>query len=140
MVESWVLQGRITEWLQSSLGWASGSMLPSVRCGLEGALLSALADARRLPLHTLLAGCPVPSAGSPSGTAVNALLHCQGTPEERAGEAKHLVSQGYKTLKIKVKMRNVLLCCIEGDRLLLSDESLNFPLEVLCLPAAVQLF
>ena len=104
-----MFQGRLTEWLQSSLGWAAGSMLPSVRCGLEGALLSALADARRLPLHTLLAGCPLPSAGSPTGTAVNALLHCQGTPKERAEEAKHLVCQGYKTLKIKVKTMNVFL-------------------------------
>ena len=92
----------MTEWLQSSLGWAAGSMLPSVRCGLEGALLSALADARRLPLHALLAGCPLPTAGCPTGTAVNALLHCQGTPEERVQEAERLVRQGHKTLKIKV--------------------------------------
>ena len=108
-----LLQGRITDWLQSSLGWAVGTMLPSVRCGLEGALLSALADARHLPLHTLLAGCPLPSANSPAGTAVNGLLNCQGNPEERAQEAKHLVSQGYKTLKIKVYMRSLLLSCIK---------------------------
>ncbi len=106
-----LVQGRITEWLQYSLGWAAGSMLPSVRCGLEGALLSALADARCLPLHALLAGCPLPSAGGPAGTAVNALLHCQGSPEERAQEAKRWVSQGYKTLKIKVEMTSTL-CCI----------------------------
>ena len=110
-----LFQGRITEWLQASLGWAAGSTLPSVRCGLEGALLSALADARRLPLHALLAGCPLRSDGSPTGTAVNALLHCQGSPVERAEEAKHLVCQGYKTLKIKVQMISVLLCCIIKD-------------------------
>lgn len=101
------IQGRVTEWLHHNLGWAVGSMLPSVRSGLEGALLSALADARGVPLHALLAGCPLPTALAPAahnstGVAVNALLHSQGTPEERAAEAKHMVSQGYSTLKIKV--------------------------------------
>ena len=52
------VQGRVTEWLSSHLGWAAGSMLPSVRCGLEGALLSALAAARRQPLHALLTASP----------------------------------------------------------------------------------
>lgn len=78
-------------------------MLPSVRCGLEGALLSALADARRQPLHVLLAGSLLTSARSALGIAVNALLHSQGTPEERAAEARRLVCQGYKTLKVKVR-------------------------------------
>ena len=52
-----LVQGRVSEWLSSRLGWAAGSMLPSVRCGLEGALLSALAAARRQPLHALLTAC-----------------------------------------------------------------------------------
>ena len=107
------IQGRVTEWLHDNLGWAVGSMLPSVCSGLEGALLSALADARGVPLHALLAGCPLPTVLEPgahglTGVAVNALLHSQGFPEERAAEAKHMVSQGYSTLKIKVRYSSLL--------------------------------
>ena len=38
--------------------------------------------------------------------AVNALLHNQGTSQERATEAKALVHQGYSVLKIKVRLES----------------------------------
>ena len=38
------------------------------------------------------------------GVAVNALLHSQGTSQERAAEAEALVHQGYSVLKIKVRL------------------------------------
>lgn len=40
-----LLGGRLGAWLEQGLGVAPGSLLPSVRCGLETALLSALAQA-----------------------------------------------------------------------------------------------
>ena len=40
------------------------------------------------------------------GVAVNALLHSQGTSQERAAEAKALVHQGYSVLKIKVRLKS----------------------------------
>ena len=36
--------------------------------------------------------------------AVNALLHSQGTSQERAAEAKAFVHEGYSVLKIKVRL------------------------------------
>lgn len=73
-VVHWV-QGRVTEWLQSSLGWVPGAMLPSVRCGLEGALLSALAAARRCPLHALLAGLPMPGEFTFAAGVLDTISH-----------------------------------------------------------------
>lgn len=40
-----LLGGRLGSWLERGLGVAPASLLPSVRCGLEAALLSALAQA-----------------------------------------------------------------------------------------------
>ena len=42
-----LLGGRLGTWLQQGLGVAPDSLLPSVRCGLEAALLSAIAQASR---------------------------------------------------------------------------------------------
>ena len=41
------------------------------------------------------------------GVAVNALLHSQGTSQERAAEAKAFVHQGYSVLKIKVRLESI---------------------------------
>ena len=43
-----LLGGRLGAWLQQRLGVEPGSLLPSVRCGLEAALLSAIAQASGL--------------------------------------------------------------------------------------------
>ncbi len=47
-----LLQGQLGDWLAGQLGLPG--LLPSVRCGLEGALLSALSAARRVSLAELL--------------------------------------------------------------------------------------
>ena len=41
-----------------------------------------------------------------TGVAVNALLHSQGTSQERAAEAEALMHQGYNVLKIKVRLES----------------------------------
>ena len=85
------------------------SLYPSVRCGLEGALLTALTQAQRLPLSHLL----LPSAADQmqpqvigslqhdKPVLVNALLDCQDSIEGCVAEACQLVLQGYTALKLK---------------------------------------
>ena len=65
--------------------------------------------------------CHVEVAGQPegdriAGVAVNALLHSQGTSQERAAEAKALVHQGYTVLKMKVRLGNALRFTCQGAR------------------------
>ena len=46
-----LLGGRLADWLQQGLGVAPDTLLPSVRCGLEAAVLSAIAQASRRWQH-----------------------------------------------------------------------------------------
>lgn len=128
-------QGRMEEWLLDGVGVAAAGLLPSVRCGLEAALLSALAAAAGgTSLAALLepsdtrpnaAAAPQPAghgvgsalAGLESGggaldvagIAVCGLVDSCETPEATAAAAAALVQQGYTTLKLKV-------CCMRGLR------------------------
>ena len=118
------MQGRISGWLQNTLGVHPSGVHPSVRCGLEGALLTALASARGQSLASLLgaaapdtpdggpdnfspseadlaAGSGVTSCGS---VAVNGLLDCAGKPQECAAEAATMAARGFRTLKMKVRL------------------------------------
>jgi len=103
-------QGRISEWLHGVVGVDPGNLYPSVRFGLEGALLTALAEQRDESMAGVL-GPPCENAGratqgsslhSGAGVQVNGLLECSGGPQEAAADAARLVRQGFKTLKIKV--------------------------------------
>ena len=82
---------------------------------MEGALLTALAQAHNLPLAKLLCRqeTPLPAisadpAQPPEAVLVNGLLDCCGTIEECAEEALAMVAQGYSALKVKVCCR---MCC-----------------------------
>lgn len=105
-----------------NLGQCGGGLPPSVRCGLEAALLSAVAAARGVPLASLLSGDRVSGsqeAASLFGTdeargldeaacslpaaAVNGLIACEGA-SACAAEAACLVAQGFTTLKMKVRV------------------------------------
>ena len=116
------VQGRISGWLQHTLGMHPSGIHPSVRCGLEGALLTALSAARGQSLASLLsAAAPdMPSrrpdshsglkADTPggsgvvfSGVEVNGLLACAGPPQECAAEAAAMAARGFRTLKMKVR-------------------------------------
>ena len=100
-----LLGGRLAAWMQHSLGLDPALLLPSVRCGLEAAQLSALAACHGLTLAQLLAG---PAAAAlPAVAGVNGLLDCQGTPEQAAAEAAALMAaQPYAALKLKVGRRD----------------------------------
>ena len=52
----------MSEWIQSQLGVDAGNLYPSVRSGLEGAVLMAIASAQGRPLSDLLAASMSESA------------------------------------------------------------------------------
>lgn len=91
------------------MGVDPASLYPSVRCGLEGALLTALAQAQGLPLSHVLLPSTVDQMqphilGSPQHdkpVLVNALLDCHNSIEGCVAEACQLVLQGYSALKLK---------------------------------------
>lgn len=98
--------GHVDRWLSQQLGVPPAQLLPSVRCALECALLTALASSHGVPLTQLLAG---PSAAQPDGgwagveVSVNGLLPGEGAPEALAAEAARVVREGgYTALKLKV--------------------------------------
>ncbi|WP_137181881.1 mandelate racemase/muconate lactonizing enzyme family protein [Roseomonas sp. AR75] len=67
-----------------------------LRCGVAAAWMSARAAAQRVPLSALIA----PDAHAAREVPVNGLV-TEKTPEEAAARAAVLVSQGYRTLKVK---------------------------------------
>ena len=106
-----MLQGRIGSWIKLELGLDPANLYPSVRCGLEGALLTALAQAHNIPLAKLLhrqdaplSTKPADPAQPPEAVLVNGLLDCCGTIEACTEEALKMVAQG-SALKVKV-------CCL----------------------------
>ena len=50
------LAGSLSTWIQTSLGFGDNALLPSVRSGLEFAILNLVAATRGVPLSALLLG------------------------------------------------------------------------------------
>lgn len=101
-------QGRTAAWLEACVGVDPANLYPSVRCGLEGALFTALAQAHSLPLSSLLLSSHAVSAQLHTECGqqdkvllVNALLDCSNSTEGCVAQACRLVSQGYTALKLK---------------------------------------
>ncbi|XP_051146167.1 protein PHYLLO, chloroplastic [Andrographis paniculata] len=101
-----LLNGSISSWIWSVLGIPPNSLFPSVRCGLETALLSALASKHGTSLLNILS----PGKEDPSGTSnavqICALIDSYGSPAETAFLASTLVAEGFNTIKIKVARRD----------------------------------
>jgi hypothetical protein len=114
-------QGRMSEWLHGVLGVDSSHLHPSVRFGLEGALLMAIAEHRAELLSRVLGAgcCEGERDGSDSdgriGVSINGLLDGSGSRREVAAEAARLAGQGHKTLKMKVRSRSFLLSTVSTD-------------------------
>ncbi|MCO5559536.1 hypothetical protein L7F22_013137 [Adiantum nelumboides] len=111
-----LLNGCFANWLSKSLGVMPETLFPSVRCGLEMAVLGALASANHCSFTDLLSGHNAPhyrkqhraqgsSQGDQRTTRICGLLDSCGTPAEMASSALQLVQQGFCTLKIKVARR-----------------------------------
>ena len=110
-------QGRMSDWLQEALGVDPRHLHPSVRFGLEGALLTALAAQRGESLSFVLGNGGGHTERDGSGSCehavvhVNALLDSSGSAREVAAEAARLAGQGFTALKIKVRDCDVFSGC-----------------------------
>ncbi|KAK1425534.1 hypothetical protein QVD17_20887 [Tagetes erecta] len=102
-----LLKGSISNWISTNLGIPPDSLLPSVRCGLEMAILNAIAAAEGSTMLNLLHPCAPKEECSTKSLNVKicALLDSDGTPEEVALLAAKLVEEGFTAIKLKVARR-----------------------------------
>ncbi|XP_047960192.1 protein PHYLLO, chloroplastic isoform X1 [Salvia hispanica] len=100
-----LLKGSFSSWIWNNLGIPPGSIFPSVRCGLEMAILSAIASRHGCSILDVLH----PSAGElskrSSPVQICALIDSYGSPMDTAFIASTLVAEGFTTIKIKVARR-----------------------------------
>ncbi len=87
------LRGEFAEWLDDV------SLLPSVRFGIEMALLNLLAACEKVPLARLLSGAPA------AWVSINGLL--DGAAEDMLAKAERLANGGYTAVKLKVARKAV---------------------------------
>ncbi|KAJ4846899.1 hypothetical protein Tsubulata_026226 [Turnera subulata] len=102
-----LLKGSFASWMWNNLGIPEDSIFPSVRCGLEMAILSVLAARQGSSLLNLLqqqSGKRETYSRS-SSVHICALIDSDGTPSEVADIAASLVQEGFNTIKLKVARR-----------------------------------
>jgi isochorismate synthase / 2-succinyl-5-enolpyruvyl-6-hydroxy-3-cyclohexene-1-carboxylate synthase / 2-succinyl-6-hydroxy-2,4-cyclohexadiene-1-carboxylate synthase / o-succinylbenzoate synthase len=87
------------------------SIFPSVKCGLEMAILNLLASQRKCSLFKVLSGCDLfcrdenvveYNQNSSASIQICALVDCNGSPMEVALGVAKLVAEGFTTFKLKV--------------------------------------
>eukprot|EP01018_Ginkgo_biloba_P037309 Gb_25073 [translate_table: standard] len=114
-----LLNDSFSSWIWRDIGIPACSLLPSVRCGLEMAVLNALAASRGCSIADLLLGSEK-ILNSPLGNddrentsekvssrvQICALLNSEEPPHEVACVAAKLVEQGFCTIKLKVARRS----------------------------------
>lgn len=111
-----LIEGSFSHWIWRSLGIPPSSLFPSVRCGMEMALLNAIAAGQDSCLSDLLAGCNITLQDTrhdqegtimkrPTGVQICALIDCDGSPKEVAHVVSQLVNEGFNTIKLKVARR-----------------------------------
>ncbi|CAA7053570.1 unnamed protein product [Microthlaspi erraticum] len=101
-----LLNGSISSWIWSELGITASSIFPSVRCGLEMALLSAMAVRHDSSLFGILRSQKEENGSAqPHSVQICALLDSEGTPSEVAYVARKLVEEGFSAIKLKVARR-----------------------------------
>jgi len=96
--------GGALRWAEEASGVPSASLGPSVRAGLEVALLTAAARTLGVPLARLLAaaaGAPAAGAAGAAGVAVCGLVS-ERDPARAAAEARRLAAEGFAAVKVKV--------------------------------------
>jgi isochorismate synthase/2-succinyl-5-enolpyruvyl-6-hydroxy-3-cyclohexene-1-carboxylate synthase/2-succinyl-6-hydroxy-2,4-cyclohexadiene-1-carboxylate synthase/O-succinylbenzoate synthase len=108
-----LLNGSFSDWFHTKLGVQPNTLHPSVRCGVEMAVLAALAESLSLSLSNLLMGRSLQKSKNKEtterakgGVKICALIESDGTPEEVADIAAAYVKQGFCTLKLKVARRS----------------------------------
>ncbi|CAJ1958883.1 unnamed protein product [Sphenostylis stenocarpa] len=102
-----LLKGSFSYWIWHELGIMPSSILPSVRCGLEMAILNAIADAKDSNMLNILH--PSIKEKNKSEKSLNvqicALIDSNGSPTEVANVAAKLIEEGFSAIKLKVARR-----------------------------------
>ncbi|KAL6529268.1 hypothetical protein OROGR_014891 [Orobanche gracilis] len=101
-----LLNNSVSSWIWNSLGIPPGSIFPSVRCGLETALLTAIASRQNSTLFDILDPAQEKSSEESSAVQICALIDSYGSPKDTAFLASNLVSEGFTAIKIKVARRD----------------------------------
>lgn len=101
-----ILKGSFTSWIWSNLGIMACSIFPSVRCGLEMAILNAIAVSQGSSFISMLQpGMINEEIYEKSSVKICALIDSNGTPTEVAYIASSLVEEGFTAIKLKVARR-----------------------------------
>ncbi|GFP95293.1 protein phyllo chloroplastic [Phtheirospermum japonicum] len=101
-----LLKCSFSSWIWNNLGIPPGSIFPSVRCGLEMALLSAIASRQNSTLLDIINPASEESSDKSSPVQICALIDSYGSPMETAFVASNLVAEGFTAIKIKVARRS----------------------------------
>ncbi|PIN25904.1 Isochorismate synthase [Handroanthus impetiginosus] len=102
-----LLKDSVSSWIWNSLGIPPGSIFPSVRCGLEMALLSAIASRHGSSVLDILHPEPEELSNKSSPVQICALIDSYGSPADTAFIASTLVGEGFTAIKIKVARANL---------------------------------
>ncbi|KAL6634634.1 hypothetical protein ACP70R_027305 [Stipagrostis hirtigluma subsp. patula] len=109
-----LLRGSFSNWIWTSLGIPPCSIFPSVKCGLEMAILNLLVSQRKYGLSEIVAGSDhlgrdrnvmEYNQNSSASIQICALVNSNGTPMEVALAVAKLVAEGFTTVKLKVGRR-----------------------------------
>ncbi|XP_021292917.1 protein PHYLLO, chloroplastic isoform X1 [Herrania umbratica] len=103
-----MLQSSFSSWIWKNLGIPACSLFPSVRCGLEMAILNAIAVSQGMSLLNILHPQRAKEGEKSerlSSVRICGLINSSGTPEEVACIANALVEEGFTAIKIKVARR-----------------------------------
>ncbi|RDX71618.1 Protein PHYLLO, chloroplastic, partial [Mucuna pruriens] len=99
-----LLKGSFSYWIWHELGILPSSIFPSVRCGLEMAILNAIADAKGSNMLNILH--PPINENNECERSLNvqicALIDSNGSPTEVANVAAKLIEEGFSAIKLKV--------------------------------------
>ncbi|XP_050372499.1 protein PHYLLO, chloroplastic isoform X2 [Argentina anserina] len=98
-----LLRGSFSSWIQSNLGILPCTLFPSVRCGLEMAILNAIATRQGSDLLGILNPQKAGDTSELASTVqICALVDSNGTPAQVAESIATLVEEGFTAVKIKV--------------------------------------
>ncbi|CAI9096378.1 OLC1v1032508C2 [Oldenlandia corymbosa var. corymbosa] len=100
-----LLNGSFASWLWKCLGILPDSLLPSVRCGLEMAILNAIAASKKSSLRSLFYPRAEELPIKSSNVQICGLIDSNGSPIDMASAAVTLVEDGFTAIKIKVGRR-----------------------------------
>ncbi|KDP31426.1 hypothetical protein JCGZ_11802 [Jatropha curcas] len=101
-----LLKGSFSSWIWNNLGIPEYSIFPSVRCGLEMAILNAIAERQGSSLLNMIQPQrEEEKTNEKSRVKICGLIDSNGTPAEVAHIAYSLVEEGFSALKLKVARR-----------------------------------